>query len=724
MQLMGDSLAVLGSRLGFAWDTNNRQSFLIRHGRHPGIPIDIKAGIEVDGKTYVLPLSAEGSLFNFMDQGISATTMSMSGIEPELGIHVKFTVRIPFKPRDTVFSTVPAIYFDFEVERIAENFRWTSQTSEAVEGKLFLQFTGSEFCVTPEEGAFNVAYKSHYSSYDKDDNQIENCIECNDKLIALQGQINEGSIEQSFSFSQKGVKGQGVSAVWCVYDKSVLNVLGDICEFKYMEKFNNIEAVAEWAVSNEQTVRDNSRMVDNIIHCSNLGESTNHLLAQTLHAWLINTWYVVRPNGQDWFTVWEGSCYFHSTVDVEYTQGPFYLTLWPELLELELNEWSFFGKAGTLSIGERGKDTLFLSHDIGILANSSKQCYPHNMEVEENANYLLLAYSHWRRTGNDKTIIKNSEFMRKLMDFILACDTTGNGVPNLGCSNTIDDASPAVQFGAEQIYLGVKAMAACQAGSVMLKHAGFDALNKYNEFVNKAKATIENYGWKNDHYVVTLTKTLDGLVDPWTGEAKAGELEGWDAYHIYTPNGLAILDMVGFKTGLKDERLAEDIENSLPKTLGKYGCRHSSYQMKNFEARTLEGFVGTASKVGWISMNMLRDIAAAYRGIDILSLADRYWDWQLTANTQKLCSFFETFYGNCLNFYPRGVAVYGFLDAALGFAYDAVEGKKSFSPVRASLEVPLLIFADWDKGTVPVVSTRLKAGKLEYMEKGFNENLL
>jgi xylan 1,4-beta-xylosidase len=723
MQLMGDSLAVLGSRLGVAWDPRNRQSFLIRYGRHPGIPINIEAGIEVEGKTYVLPLSEEGKLFSFMDQGITATTMTMSGIEPELGLHVKLTVRIPFKPRDAEFSTTPIVYFDFKIERMAANFRWTSQTNEAVNGKLFLKFSGSEFCFTAEDSRFNAAYKSSYIGYDKDDKEITNYVECSDKLLVLQGQIVGKRIEQSFSFHNKGMKGKGISAAWCAYDKQVLNVLGDICSFKYTEKFTDIEALAIWAEKNAQTVKDNSSKVDRIIHCSNLGESTNHLLAQTLHAWLMNTWYVVRPDGQHWFTVWEGSCYFHSTVDVEYTQGPFYLSLWPELLELELNQWSLFGKEGTLGLGERGKDTLYLSHDIGIFADCNKQRYPHDMEVEENANYLLLAYSHWRRTGKDKTLIKNLEFMRRLMDYILACDTTGNGVPNLGCSNTIDDASPAVQFGAEQIYLGVKAMAACLAGSIMLKHAGFKDTDKYEEFVNKAQATIEGNGWREDHYVVTLTKTLEGIIDPWTGETKSGELEGWDAYHIYTPNGLALLDMVGLKTGLKDDRLAQDIESSIPKTLGKYGCRHSSYEPKNFEAKTLEGFVGTASKVGWISMNILRDIAAAYRGIDLLSLSERYWDWQLTTNTQRICSFFETFYGNCLNFYPRGIAAYGYLDAALGFAYDAVDNKKSFSPVRASLKVPLLIFADWDKGTVPVVSTSLKAGKLEYVEESFDGNL-
>ena len=723
MQMMGDSISVLGSRIGITWDPNNRLCYLIRHGRHPGIPLNIEAGVEVDGRIFVLPLTKEYDKFDFIDQGMSATTMTMGGIEPELGIHVKLTVRIPFKPRDSRFSTVPVIYFELEVERMASNFRWTNQTEKSVSGKLFLQLSGEGFNVSPKDNDLNINYKSNFTSFTADDIAMENYIECEDKLVVINGELNGTRIEQSFDFIKKDMKGISISAAWCVYDKPILNVLGDIASFKYTEMFNNIEAVAKWARENIEIVRNNSKKVDKIIHASNLGESINHLLAQTLHAWLMNTWFVVRPNGQDWFTVWEGSCYFQSTVDVEYTQGPFYLTLWPELLELELNEWSLYGKDGKQCIGEKGENTLFLSHDMGLFADCSKQRYPHDMEVEENSNYIILAYCHWRRTNNDSVIKNCAHFIKKLTDFILACDTTGNGIPDKGCANTIDDASPAVQFGSEQIYLGVKAMAACQVSKIMLKNAGYTELNKYDEFVENAKHTIESSGYKDDHYIVTLTKTLDGLVDPWTGEVKNGELEGWDAHHIYTENGLALLDMLGFKTGLDENKLYKDIESSVPLTLGKYGCRHSSFEPKNFGGRTLEGFVGTSSKTGWISMNILRDIAAAYRGMDLLSLSDRYWDWQLTTNTQKVSSFFETFYGNCLNFYPRGVAVYGYLDAAVGFAYDEVDRKKSFSPIRASIKVPLLLFADWERGMVPMISTKLVEGCLEYTEEVYYAQL-
>jgi hypothetical protein len=83
---------------------------------------------------------------------------------------------------------------------------------------------------------------------------------------------------------------------------------------------------------------------------------------------------------------------------------------------------------------------------------------------------------------------------------------------------------------------------------------------------------------------------------------------------------------------------------------------------------------GAAAAPGWISMNILRDIACAYRGIDTRDMASRYWEWQVTTNTQEPKLFFETFNGNNLAFYPRGVAIFGFYDALSGRVVDRVTG--------------------------------------------------
>ena len=257
-------------------------------------------------------------------------------------------------------------------------------------------------------------------------------------------------------------------------------------------------------------------------------------------------------------------------------------------------------------------------------------------------------------------------------------------------------------------------MASIKAGKAILDHVGGFSTVKYQKFADAALKTIEKEGWKEDHYVVTLTQTMNGLVNPWTGEKLSGPLEGWDAYHIYTANGLALLDMVGYDTGMNKKRLKEDFATGLENTLMKYGCRHTSYVNHKPPELSIPGLASIAGKVGWISMNMLRDIAAAYSGLDLFAMADRYWDWQVTVNTQDIFLFFETFYGNNLNFYPRGIAVFGYFEAAAGFRYDRIKDHLDLNPVRSSMDVPLPFLADWKTGAVPKMKTFMKGNRLHY----------
>jgi uncharacterized protein (DUF608 family) len=93
------------------------------------------------------------------------------------------------------------------------------------------------------------------------------------------------------------------------------------------------------------------------------------------------------------------------------------------------------------------------------------------MEVEEVANYVILAYAYWRRTGDRSIHLRHGETIRRFLDFLVACDTSGNGVPDLGCTNTIDDASPAIQYGRQNVYLAVKTLAALACGADLLSDA-------------------------------------------------------------------------------------------------------------------------------------------------------------------------------------------------------------------------------------------------------------
>lgn len=698
MQLMTDAITVLGSRHGLLFDPIHGETKIIRFDAfEESTPVEIQAGICVNGKKYFFPLCKESSRFAFFDQRMTPTSARWIAIEPETGLKISLSFHTPFRPRDPQFSVIPAIGIRLKAERISGNFRWTPVSQKVESISLFFEVKGATIQKKENSGDLDLFFESLPVKQKEKSAGSFTALPQQDRLVSLSGAWDGEGFR--LSLDPEKITQNTLDLVWCTWSDSVLEVRGEKSPFKYKNQFASLDQVSAWAQKSGGDIFENSENVDAIIGKNNLSSSINHLLAQTLHSWLMNTWWVER-SGEDWFSVWEGNCYFHSTVDVEFTQSPFYLAVWPELLGIELRQWTFFSKEGSLTLGDRARGSRFLSHDCGSMAVANGQAYHHEMEVEETTNYIILSYAYWRRTGDFSIVREKSSDLISYLQFLVDCDTTGTGIPDLGISNTIDDASPAIQFGREQVYLAVKTMASFSCGASMLIGLGEKELAKrYETLAEKIKNRIETNGWKDDHYVTLLSKEAHGLKNPWTGKPLTGDVvPGWDSAHIYTQNGLAVLDMVGWSSGLNPDRLKTDLYISAQRCLREYGCAHTDYIAEEYVLGGLQdGMVGVASNPGWISMNMLRDIAAFYRGIDFRHFADRYWEWQVTTNTQTPVMFFETFSGNNLALYPRGVAIWGFFDALMGRVVDRVAGTKEVSPVFPDIRVPFLLEVDWKR---------------------------
>jgi xylan 1,4-beta-xylosidase len=288
--------------------------------------------------------------------------------------------------------------------------------------------------------------------------------------------------------------------------------------------------------------------------------------------------------------------------------------------------------------------------------------------------------------------------VKALLGFLAASDTDGDGVPDRGVANTLDDGSPAIQFGTVQTYLAVKTLAALVMGGRLLERMGCPQASVDGQ-IKRLRATLAAHSWNEDHFNVLLRRS-GRIQNPWNHtEEDCAEIPGWDAAHIYTANTLPLLDMVGVQLGLDEEQVQADLVTGMRRCLRRYGCIHSSFVPSSGEGlQVREGLTGASNDPGWISMNLVRDLAALRRGLDFRHLAERYWDWQLVTNTQGAYLFFETFNGNNLHHYPRGVVAWGVFDAVAGVTYrhDKFTQRNALPGVR----VPVLATADWQNGRV------------------------
>ncbi|NUQ00648.1 MAG: DUF4965 domain-containing protein, partial [Armatimonadetes bacterium] len=508
---------------------------------------------------------------------------------------------------------------------------------------------------------------------------------------------SEGGFELDYDLASGAAEGWLALTGW--FDDPCFEGHGVAGPLKYVPLFGSPEAVLDYAARERKRIVATADFVDGLITESSLPKSLQDLIAFSWHSFLSCTLWA-ELEGRDWFSVWEGSCWYNSTADVEYNNGLAYFGFWPELLETILEGWREH-----LRPAEQG---AWLEHDMGSGWTANGQSYHHPMEVEENCNWLLLLYAHGLWWGREGLFERHADVNRKLVEYLLWSDSTGNGMPDRGTANTIDDATPAVQYGRDQVYLGVKRLAALHAAAGMLEASGDDSLaERCRQAVDQALETLQA-GWLGDHYPVCLDRSTAGLTDAWTGQPLPyAELPGWDAYSLYTTNGLLYLMMVDdLPAGLDTERLRLDLLSAYRATLTEYGCTHSSGDPDHL----------------WVSMNLWRDQAGCYLGADLLPTADRYFAMQVAANagTEAKC-FVDTNFTNNLCFYPRGIASLGAIWAAAGLRVRASERLLLLDP-PSPCRVPVLTQVDWEALRAPWLEARRDDDGLAWSVE--NEDLL
>ncbi|MFB3891031.1 MAG: glutaminase domain-containing protein [Phycisphaerae bacterium] len=738
MPLMSTCVARLGSRYSIILDPVRRG---IRYGSL-GLFLQFDgqmiAGLD-DGRGHfdALPLSKCGEQFFVVDQHQTMTSVVYEAYSLRIGAKLTMEIVAPFWPRDEKTSIVPAYIVNFRVQRL-DRLRWSRAAADATHrGVLRFGLTltagdQGQAAFNRREGGIRMEYPVFAGRRMKTPSgmrvdgppnrraPVEGRAE--DAIVPLTGnwRVRGEVMEADFDVTADGAAREFSLAMVSYCGDALFDRFGTPMPLKYTRHWRSLAEAVAYVKANHQTLLAKSRRFDEIWSAGQMPAAVQDLTALGFQSYLMCTLWAAGERA-DWFSVWEGSCWFNSTVDVTYNEAMFYFACWPELLEMIFEEWSHHANdaaAETARLQKRAQDGKpvrketfagkVLEHDMGAGWTASGQTYPHAMPVEENADFLLLLYAHGRWWGREELFARYNALNKELVEYLLWADSKGNGFPDRGTANTIDDATPAVQYGRDNVYLGIKRMAALHAASRMFTAVGERRLaSRCAAEVRKALRTL-NANWLGDHWGVCLDKSAKGLLDCWTHQPLPYKvLPGWDAYSLFTTNGLVPLMMVGdLPPGISAERLRRDTVNACRACMTRYGCSHSSVDRKNV----------------WVSTNVWRDCAGGYLGLDLLANCERYWNQQVFANGpggEKPSCFTETSLTNDLVWYPRGAAALGLPMAMAGLTINrADKGIRKAGPGARGRKIakkkpftiapvapgrwPLLPLADWATGKVPM----------------------
>ncbi len=701
MRAIADCAASLGSRFNLIFDPESRRVYQNTYGRFPGRPLQLGIAVELpDGREVSLPFRDAEEYFERVEYFPSLTGFIYRGIRPDLGLELSLSVCAPFYPRDAKLSTAPFYFLKATVQQLDERCCFAATVTE---GRIAVSLDagGDGGCRKLEDGfEYRVESSSEFREGDgvTEKKELGTVVRCH----GLDGFELEGPNKIFLPFDLSESEEQSLNVLWTGWSEgAVLEVDGEPADFKYRSFFHSEEALADWARRNRHEIGEKCRFLDGLFREWSLGAATAHMSAMALHSFLANTWWAVRESGEDWFSVCDGSAGYHSAIDVEYNNALLYLNFWPELLDMLLSQWAGFEVEVSGKRQKGPKKASFLCHDMGAGHMVGRQVYPHSMEVEENCNYLLLMAARTFFTGDLQLLHRHLPLCRRLAAYIIDADCDGDGFPDTGTANTIDDAGAALQYSGGQTYLAVKAQAALWAmgelEELMAKRGSKSNSERWKVFAAKGIKTLQENGWIKDHYAVSIRRTTEGMVDPRSGEdLPEGELEGWDDYSIYTANGLLYLFMTNMKMPRWNHmRLAEDLQAAEKATRTPYGNAHAS----------------SSGCSVLFSQNLWRDYVAAYYGIDFLQKVEEYLDCQQMPD--RRCGpapYRDSSPENRGLFSPRGVTVFGAPVAAAGLRINRVEGEMHLAPVRRTLRAPLPALADWKAMRVPWVIAETRDG--------------
>jgi hypothetical protein len=273
-------------------------------------------------------------------------------------------------------------------------------------------------------------------------------------------------------------------------------------KFAYQHWFKNIDEVISFALSNQKEILTKTAKFENQLNRKSLSPQTKWLLAQAFHSYLGNSWLVYDPaqNNSFEYYVWEGPFKYINTLDVAHDYAALEGLYFPWVLKLELESWRKSAKKDGWG--------LVIPHDLGHRFRfNGSQAYgiegsdTSGMPVEENANFILLAYWYYHQTKDQVYLKSLSPLINKLVNSLIKRDSNGNGIADQGIRMTTydNDGNTALKAGPDNTYLATKQLAAYAAAEAIFKISGQqewkkNASQQANLIADSLKKAFDTYG--------------------------------------------------------------------------------------------------------------------------------------------------------------------------------------------------------------------------------------
>ncbi len=614
-----------------------------------------RIGVRANGVTRILPF-ADGETFLHVRQEISALTTKFSASDPVLGLDVDVTFRSLFYPQNMQFSAAPCYTVEIEVGG--------SETTEA-EIIFGLPLRQPEQVSNGFRSVEAINFPDGIDHTGIDGLTFEQTISAENAQLSIEDGYATLRIVKSVALG----KTEKVTIYHAGYiAEPTLNVQGTPRKFGYTALWKDSAEIIRWYKQNQPQITANSQFFESTVTDATLPPELKQLMAASFKGLAANAWW----GTDDWFTVMEIGAY-HATLDVDYQLCLFFFQYWSQLVGTMLDQWASYYKSGS----------GYMAHDIGqhLEATGNRYGGPGSaMKVEENCNYILLLWHYWQATGDATIFADKQQLLRELVDFLIAADTNGSGLPNQFCDNTNDWGSTLITTSEEQSYHGVRLVMAFSAMAEIATGWGESALaQRCRAQAELCNRSLEQ-GWLGDHYPISLA-------DP----------DSFHHYSMWTTHGLLYPLRGGLETPIDLERLKIDLISSTARTLREHGTVHSSADIR-----------------GWQTQNLWRDCIAAYLGIDHTHLLRRYLghgeyvsyeDTTILEVANELMvvpgatadhtHVGETHPAPMVDGHPRPACAFG-LPYALAGIVTSHSQELSASPISFPLRIPLTHSADWE----------------------------